>query len=130
MLDHVRNSVPERLIVLGDHQISNRRIYKERIWAPAREMREIVGPIAAWRRVLVEIEDYDGRLYFPDRRPFRHDEIYEMFPDIGCRWMGLFLEDDGTGLAPKRYASPKTFDRIRVIELYCRLHLQNEALVH
>ncbi|KPQ13488.1 MAG: hypothetical protein HLUCCO18_17620 [Rhodobacteraceae bacterium HLUCCO18] len=113
---------PEKILVLADHHIANRRIYREQIWQPAREMHEEVGSYAAWRRVLVEIEDYDGRLFYPDNRPYRHEEICEMFSDIGNRWMGLFLEADETGAAPKRYAIPKTYDRLRVIELYCRLY--------
>ncbi|SPJ22785.1 hypothetical protein [Palleronia abyssalis] len=112
----------EKITVLADHHIANRKLYRERIWKPARAMHEEIGSFAAWRRVLVEIEDYDGRLFFPDQRPFRHEEICEMFPDVGNRWMGLFLEAAPCGTAPKRYASPITYNRVRVIELYSRLH--------
>lgn len=112
----------EKITVLADHHIANRKLYREHIWKPARAMHEEVGSFAAWRRVLVEIEDYDGRLFFPDQRPFRHEEICEMFPDVGNRWMGLFLEAAPCGTAPKRYASPITYNRVRVIELYTRLH--------
>lgn len=112
----------EKITVLADHHIANRKLYRERIWKPARAMHKEVGSFAAWRRVLVEIEDYDGRLFFPDARPFRHEEIFEMFPDVGNRWMGLFMEAAPCGNAPKRYASPITYNRVRVIELYSRIH--------
>ncbi|KUJ77226.1 hypothetical protein [Ruegeria profundi] len=130
MFDFINQKDPNRITVLADHQIQNRRIYREHIWAPARAMHEDVGSYAGWRRVLVEIEDYDGRLYFPDGRPFKHLEIYELFKDVGNRWMGLFLEDDGTGLAPKRYASTKTFDRVRIIGAYCAIHAMRRELAH
>jgi len=68
-----------KITVLSDHHIANRRIYREQIWLPARAMHVEIGSYAAWRRVLVEIEDYDGRLYFQDERPFRHPEIFDMF---------------------------------------------------
>lgn len=118
----------EKIAVLADHQIANRRLYREHIWKPARAMHEEVGSYAAWRRVLVEIEDYDGRLYFPNQRPFRHNEIYEMFSDVSNRWMGLFLETSPCGTLPKRYASPLTYDRVRVIELYCRLYGASDGI--
>ncbi|MCQ0091390.1 hypothetical protein [Roseovarius sp. M141] len=118
----------DKITVLADHHIANRRLYREHIWKPARAMHEEVGSFAAWRRVLVEIEDFDGRLYFPDQRPFRHQEIYEMFPDVGNRWMGLFMETAPCGTAPKRYASPITYNRVRVIELYCRLYSAVEGI--
>ena len=98
---------PEKILVLADHHIANRRIYREQIWQPAREMHEEVGSYAAWRRVLVEIEDYDGRLFYPDNRPYRHEEICEMFSDIGNRWMGLFLEADETGGCAKALRHPQ-----------------------
>lgn len=130
MFDYINQKDPNRITVLADHQIQNCRLYREHIWAPARAMHEDIRSIAGWRRALVEIEDYDGRLYFPNGRPFNHPEIYELFPDVGNRWMGLFLEDDGTGLAPKRYASPKTFDRARVIGAYCAIHAMIPELTH
>jgi len=46
----------EKITVLADHHIANRKLYRERIWKPARAMHEEVGSFAAWRRVLVEIE--------------------------------------------------------------------------
>lgn len=112
----------DKITVLADHHIANRRLYREQIWNPARAMHREIGSYAAWRRVLVEIEDLDGRLYYPDQRPFRHPEIYEMFSDVNNRWMGLFLEAAACGTVPKRYANPQTFNRLRVIELYCRMY--------
>lgn len=120
----------DKIIVLADHHIANRKLYREHIWLPARAMHEEIGSLPAWRRVMVEIEDYDGRLYFPDQRPFRHPEILEMFSDVGNRWMGLFLEAAPCGTAPKRYASPITYNRVRVIEAYCRLHGASQGIAH
>jgi hypothetical protein len=113
---------PQKIYVLADHQIANRRIYREKIWAPAREMHGEVGSYANWLIVLEEIYEYDGQLYFTDGRPFRHPEIVELFPDICNRWMAYFLEADETDTAPKRYSKPMTYDRLRLIELYCRLN--------
>ncbi len=112
----------DKIIVLADHHIANRKLYRERIWLPARAMHEEVGSYAAWRRVLAEIEDYDGRLYFPDQRPFRHPEVTDMFPDVCNRWMAYVLEAAPCGTMPKRYPRPVTYDRLRLIECYCRLH--------
>lgn len=128
MIATIEQKDPTKITVLADHHITNRRIYREHIWAAARAMHVDVGSIAGWRRVLVEIEDYDGKLYFPDNRPFRHPEIFDLFPDVGNRWMGMFLEDDGTGTAPRRYATTKTYDRVRIIELYCRLYNGSEMM--
>lgn len=118
----------EKITVLGDHSLSNRRIYREKVWKPARAMHAEIGSYAGWRRVLVEIETYDGRLYYPDQRPFHHQEIYELFSDVSNRWMGYFLEADLCGDAPKAYARPQTYDRLRVIELYCRLNGAEELM--
>ena len=115
-----------KITVLADHQLANRKTYRERVWKPARALHADIGSYPAWRRVLVEVEDYDGKLYLPDQRPYRHEEVYAIFSDISNRWMGLFLEDDGTGHAPKRYAKPQTYERLRLIELYCRLHGESE----
>jgi hypothetical protein len=110
----------QRILVASDWQLVNRRFYRDRVWTPARNMHADIGSFANWLTAFEMVYDFDGQLYFPDGKPWRHDELTELFPDDGCKWMSNFLRANAEGTAPYAY-SPK-YDRLRIVELYCRLN--------
>lgn len=116
----------DRILVAADFQLASRTFYRTRIWTPAREVSTDLGSRAAWLEAITMLYEFDGRLYFSDGRAYRHPEIEDVFGDHGERWMGLFLEADASGQAPRRY-SYKT-ERLRLIEVYCRLVKQQDWL--
>lgn len=111
--------VTAQITVAADHHLVNRRFYRNRVWLPAIQVHQDIGSRSAWIDALSLIYDYDGSLYCSDGRPYRHDEITDIFEDQSNRWMGYFLEADSSGTAPKTYS--RKFERLRLIELYCRL---------
>lgn len=103
--------------VAPDCHLVDRDFYLNRVWLPARKQHEKLGGTKTWLTALEMIDTYDGRLYFPDGRPFRHAGIVEVF---SCdRWLRDFLTPDETGAHYK--TMKRGFDRLRIIEAYCRL---------
>jgi hypothetical protein len=70
------------------------------------------------------IHDYDGRLYFPDERPYHPPDIDDVFTDPENRWMSRFLKADASGEAPAHFCFGD-LEKLRMIDLACRLwHLR------
>jgi hypothetical protein len=110
----------KRILVAADWQLVNRRFYRDRVWNPARNMHVEVGSFANWMTAFEMVYDFDGCLFFPDGRLWRHQELTELFPDDANKWMSNFLKANADGSAPQAY-SPK-YDRLRIVELYCRMN--------
>lgn len=108
-----------RILVASDALLVDRRFYVERVWTPARSMHKHIGSYPKWLDALTVLYDFDGRLYYPDNGLYRHPEITDVFEDQTNHWMGDFLRCDGSGHFPKRFC--RKVERLRLIELYCRL---------
>lgn len=109
----------DRIIVAADHELQNKVFYIERIWKPARVENQVMRSRAAWIPALTMLYDHDGKMFYPDGRPYRHDEIQDVFPDQGNRWMDYFLAAKDDGETPKSFC--RKWERLRLIEVYCRL---------
>ena len=107
------------ILVAANYQLVNVGFYRERVWLPAREADKDLPSRMAWLDALYLIYDYEGRLYFSDKRPYNPPEIEEVFTDPSNRWMSYFLQADETGNRPALQS--RKFERLRMIELYCRL---------
>jgi hypothetical protein len=103
--------------VAPNEYLVDRDFYIERIWRPARQQHERLGGRTAWRTALKMLKSYEGRLYFPDGQRYTLAPIDRTFSDFRC--IGQFLEPDKTGDAPRTFS--RQYDRLRVIELFCRL---------
>ncbi|WP_095589604.1 hypothetical protein [Actibacterium ureilyticum] len=108
------------IYVSPDWQITSKTYYRENIWLPARKLNDDIGSGAKWRTALYMVDEYLDRLKYPDGSAYMYPDIYdELFPDVTNKWMRNFLRCDGTGENPKSYSSH--YERLRVVELYCRL---------
>ena len=116
----------DRILVAADHQLVSKSFYINRVWGPAREAHKDLRGRTAWFNALTLPYDFDGRLYYPDRRPYHPPDIEEVFRDPQNRWMSRFLKADETGQAPAHYC--RDLEKLRLIELYCRLrHLRQSS---
>lgn len=113
-----------QIVVAADYQLVNRKFYTQRVWKPALRQHTLIGSRSKWLNALELVYNYDGQLYHTSGQPYSHAELTEIFPDNRNRWMGYFLEADETGEAPKRFS--REYERLRLIELYCRLVEQEE----
>jgi len=102
-----------RITVADDWQLLLPDYVRKQIWTPARQLRDYVGSNSALLGVCTCLYDYDGRLYFPNGRPWHHEEIDDIFGDFGERWLSNFFAADETGKSPK-YKSGKN-ERLRVL---------------
>lgn len=116
-----------RIIVAADHQLVNKEFYTEQVWKPGREAAKAFNGRSAWRFALTLVDDYAGQLYQSDGSRYFHDEIPDIFPDVTMRWIDYFLAADASGEKPKSYS--RQFERLRIIELYCRLVSAKESAV-
>jgi len=112
-------TVENTITVAGDFDLVRKSFYIDKVWKPALQVHEDIGSCARWLDALTMLYDYDGRLYFSNGKPYRHEEITDIFDDHDNRWMGLFLEADASGVRPKRFS--RKLERLRLIELYTRL---------
>ncbi|MEM8563208.1 MAG: hypothetical protein AAGF57_13275 [Pseudomonadota bacterium] len=103
----------ERIIVADDWQLLLPDYVQSQIWTPARALRDYVGGIGALLNVCTCLYDYDGRLYFPNGRPWHHEDIDDIFGDHGERWLRNFLTCDEAEEGPK-FKSTK-FERLRAL---------------
>lgn len=116
------------IYVAPDWKITSKEYYREHIWLPARELNDDIGSGAKWRTALYMVDDYVDRLKFPSGQAYMYPDIYDdLFPDPTNKWMRNFLRCDGTGLNPASFSAH--YDRLRVVELYCRLR-RELAVVH
>lgn len=113
-----------QILVAADHQLVSKAFYRERVWKPARAAHQDVRSRAAWLSALTLLYDYDGRLYFRDGRPYHPQDVDEVFTDPDNRWMTNFLKADESGNSPASLS--RMFERLRMIELYCRLLEEEE----
>lgn len=111
------------IFVAPDHKLVLRTFYRDQVWHPAREANEDLGSSLAWLSALELIYDYDGMLYFTDSRKYPAPDIAEVFVDSTNRWMRNFLEAKDGGEEPNHYSNK--IERLRMIELYCRLIRQD-----
>ncbi|MEM7547699.1 MAG: hypothetical protein AAF367_19405 [Pseudomonadota bacterium] len=116
-LDH--NDHQERIFVASDFQLVNRGFYRTRIWGPARELTAEIGGVSKWTYALTMLYEVDERLYHSIGGFYPLAEIDEVFGQHAERWMRNFLEADESNQAPARYTH--LLERLRLIELYCRL---------
>ena len=107
------------IIVLSNHHLINKVIYKNCVWLPARSVHEELPGRASWLEALGLVYEYDGRLFFKNGKKYRLPEIDTVFTDPQNRWMTTFLKADETGADPA--CRSHQFERLRLIELYCRL---------
>ena len=110
---------PQRILVASDHQLVNKAFYRDQVWKPALQAHDDLRSRTAWLNALTLIYDYDGRLYFRDGRPYRPQDIDEVFNDPQNRWMSNFLKADTSGQQPAQ--TSRLLERLRMINLYCRL---------
>ncbi|MCB1469976.1 MAG: hypothetical protein KDK08_23150 [Rhizobiaceae bacterium] len=116
------------IFVAPDWQIASKSYYRENIWLPARALNDDIGSGAKWRTALYMVDDYVDRLKFPSGAVYMYPDIYdELFPDPTNKWMRNFLRCDGSGDYPASYSAH--YDRLRVVELYCRLR-KELVLIH
>lgn len=108
-----------QFFVASNAYLLNRDFYIHRVWSPARLMREKIGGRTMWVTALELIYDFDGQLFFGSGKPYSCPNIDQIFGYGDNRWIDNFLQADQTGLAPRVYA--RQFERLRLIELYCRL---------
>ncbi len=114
-----RHNQEERIIVASDFQLVNRNFYRTHIWQPAREMTAEIGGVSNWPCALTMLYEVDDRLYHSIGGCFSLPEVDDVFGRHAERWMRNFLEVDKSEKAPARYTH--LLDRLRLIELYCRL---------
>lgn len=105
------------IYVSPNWELVDRKFYVECVWRPARQLHERLGGRTAWLTALKMLQAYEDRLYFPEGQRYLLSSIDTTFGD--ARWIGMFLEADASGEAPRVYT--RQYDRLRVIELYCRL---------
>ncbi|WP_156882983.1 hypothetical protein [Rhodovulum sp. P5] len=107
------------IIVAADFQLVQKPFYIERVWKPARAANKNLPSSVAWLNALELVYSYHGKLRHLDGSEYDVPEIDAIFVDGENRWMRNFLEADATGAAPRRFS--RQFERLRLIELYCRL---------
>ncbi|MEM5585937.1 hypothetical protein WNZ15_26010 [Roseibium sp. AS2] len=109
----------DRIIVCSNYQFVDTEFYQENVWNIARLTHELMPSRAAWLTGMTIIYDYAHHLYFRDGSKYWPSDIGKIFPDPQNRWFSDFLKADETGEAPLSYT--KYYERLRMIELYCRL---------
>ena len=103
----------DSIIVADDWQLLLPTFVKDQIWKPARALRDYIGGNGRLLNSCTCLYDYDGRLYFPNGRPWHHEEVDDIFGKHGERWLSTFFSSDETGQSPK-YKSSK-FERLRAL---------------
>jgi len=116
----------ERIFVAGNHDLIRKPFYRDRVWRPARDAHQDIGGRTGWLFALEAVYCFEGKLFWPHGRPFDIPVIDDVFDDHENRWMTNFLKADKTGEAPAMYS--RKLDRLRLIELYCRLLREHEEL--
>ncbi|WP_299873327.1 hypothetical protein [uncultured Sulfitobacter sp.] len=114
------------IFVAPDHKLVLRSFYREHVWLPAREANEDLGSSKAWLSALELIYDFHGMLFFNDGLEYPTPDIPEVFVDHSNRWMRNFLKAKSDGTEPKHFSNK--IERLRIIELYCRLINQEGEL--
>lgn len=114
------------IFVAPNHKLVLKPFYRDQVWLPAREANKDLGSSKAWLSALELIYDYHGMLYFNDGSEYPTPDIPEVFVDHSNRWMRNFLKAKACGKEPKHYS--KLIERLRIIELYCRLIRQESKL--
>lgn len=114
------------VFVAPDHKIVLRSFYRDQIWRPARALNEDLSSSTAWFSALELIYDYEDVLYFSDGQKYPLPDLGEEFVDLSNRWMRNFLEANEEGTGPKHYSNK--IERLRIIELFCRLIRQEGEL--
>lgn len=109
----------EPILVLSNHQLVNKVTYRNLVWVPAREAHAELPSRAAWLQALTLIYEYSGQLFFKNGKQYIPSDIDTIFRDPQNRWMSNFLKADDSGTAPASFSHQ--FERLRMIELYCRL---------
>ncbi len=97
------------IYVAPDYHLVDRDFYLNRVWLPARQQHKKLGGTKAWLTALEMVDTYDGCLYFPDGKPFRHDGVTDVFSTD--RWIRGFLQPDETGKHYKTQA--REYDRLQ-----------------
>lgn len=108
-----------KITVAADYQLVQKSFYVQDIWVPAREANKNLLSSVAWFKALELIYNYAGLLEFSDGRTYDVPDIAEEFVDPENRWMRNFLDADCSGNMPKHFSGK--YERLRLIELYCRL---------
>jgi len=106
------------ILVAENFQLVSRIFYVENIWRPAREIHPNIGGRQGWLDSLYLINEYEGRLFFRDGKPYRPQSVELIFTEDN-KWMSDFLKADATGEFPKSYSKKR--ERLRMIELFIRL---------
>lgn len=115
------------IFVAPNHKLVLKPFYRDQVWLPAIDADQDLGSSKAWLSALELIYDYHGMLYFNDGQEYPTPDIGEVFVDQSNRWMRNFLKAKDGGTEPKHYSNK--IERLRIIELYCRLIKQEDELI-
>jgi len=114
-----QHNTKEPIFVLSNHQLVNKVTYRNHVWVPALQAHAELPSRAAWLEALPLIYEYTDRFFFKNGKRYMPSDIDTIFRDPQNRWMSNFLKADGSGMAPASYSHQ--YERLRMIELYCRL---------
>lgn len=120
--NEVYQSVPGPITVLSNGELTNKFVYRTRVWLPVCMIDPYIPSGDAWVNALTSLYDHPDRFFWKNGKKYTVPDIGKLFGEYGGKWIKNLQKEAEDGSGPLRY-SPM-YERLRIVNAYCQLVFQ------